>query len=351
VDIAAFSQRLGTAGGVYVGSVPGFPFYQVRFPAADTPSALDRYISDLQADPAVKGATREWLLEVREAVEIPPNDQEYYNDQDYGKAIQWDLADPDARNAPWVFASFVDAWYSLYFDKDLAHLEDNRIDIGVVDYGHLQHNDLKGSTSVLDSSLWLDWNLLLIPFEDSTFDHGLSVAGVIGADANNNLGIAGGIWNVNIKRYDLATKYLFTRWGAIGALETAVRTGSRIVNFSIGKSYNTEEQFINARSGWVEFFEEEQSRDVLFVVSAPNEFEKYDLPSRLGEELSNVVTVTGADVQSAEAPVPYDEHKYEALGQEGVNVAAPWKHWTTIGDSGDFKWDAIVTIPRQSRGL
>ena len=182
-DIHAFASRLSALGGVFSGQVPFLPFYQIRFPSVESPQVLDYLIEKLQSDADVRVATREWHSESRID---PPDDTQYEDDP-------WDQDHPSGRNAPWEFTNFLSAWDDVYAGKDLSTL--NKINIAVVDYGFTYHTDLQDNISYSD--ILLQTTLVLSPLNE-TYSHGTSVAGVIGAVADNATGVAGGIWNTRL---------------------------------------------------------------------------------------------------------------------------------------------------------
>jgi len=228
-DISAFSERLQQIGGVYVGSVPDFPFYQIRFPDVAAAADLDDYIDQLRADPDVASAHREWLTQPR----LVPNDPQY-------------------NSMPWDDTGFPQAWDLVYAVEDIDALR--KIQIAIVDNGFWSHPDLMPNVDSGEPSDFLTPLPFWVSFYDERyFGHGTSVAGVLGAVANNYLGVAGGIWNTAIRLYDTLA---LTNFGQINSLREAVAEGAAIVNYSQGSPYKNQQNFENERIAWRRFFSE-----------------------------------------------------------------------------------------------
>lgn len=347
-DFDAFSSRLSVLGGVFTGRVPFLPFYQIRFPNVNTPADLDYFIETLQSDEDVLVASREWRSESRA---VPPNDKEY-NDS------AWDEHNPSGKNAPWEFVNFVSAWNDIYAGVDVSQLK--KINIAVVDYGFTYHTDLKNN--ILYSDILLQTTLIPSVFTGN-YSHGTSVAGIIGAVANNDLGVAGGVWNTKLRLYDAGSITGIARnilsggstFTTMAVIQKAVKDGTQILNYSQGELFKNLEQFNKNNLKWRKFFDtgnqcDPQSyctKNILFVFAAPNPPEtgdfndsflidvQYDLPASLAPDYENIISVT--DMNSANfVPINSTAAHYYGLGAGGqVTVAAPGEHWVieTIFDN------------------
>lgn len=110
------------------------------------------------------------------------------------------------------------------------------LNVGVVDSGiDRMHNDLYYRVSYD-----LSWSFLANNREDAFNDvngHGTRVAGVIGAEGDNDTGMAGTCWEiklVSLKIVDTARD--FSQDNAIRAVQYAEEKGIPILNFSLGKA-------------------------------------------------------------------------------------------------------------------
>lgn len=145
--------------------------------------------------------------------------------------------------------------------------------------------------------------------------HGTHVAGIIGAIADPSKGIAGVAPKVSI----MAVKYYSeTQPGSVNlrntvkAIEYAVKSGARIINYSGGGPDFSEEEYLAIRKA--------EQAGVLFVAAAGNERQdsdqigNYYYPSAYG--LSNIISVAATDINNKLL-------KSSNWGKKKVDVAAP----------------------------
>ncbi len=133
----------------------------------------------------------------------------------------WDEECPSGSNW-WLEAiQAPSAWdYKDYF---------NHIDIGVVDSGFdLRHEDLQGK--ILFSQL---------KAQEAEFidDHGTHVAGIIAANADNNIGITGICNNCTLHCVDwepVGFQFWSTEERLLTGLAYTVRDGAKVINYSVG---------------------------------------------------------------------------------------------------------------------
>jgi subtilisin family serine protease len=208
--------------------------------------------------------------------------------------------------------------------------------IPLTDNGELLHPDLKNSNRIIlgddfvgDGEGVRDRN-----------GHGTHVAGIIGAESNNNVGIAGVAWNCKLlimQVFDGAgnTTSSFFR----NAVRSSVDDGAHILNFS----------------GWVD--SSQQSEDALnyvrqnnrvFVTIAGNKngecgySNNVVYPGRRSTDFSNIITVSATD---------YNDSIFwlSSRGPE-VNVSAPGvKIFSTLPDSTyDFMSGTSMAAPHVS---
>lgn len=229
----------------------------------------------------------------------------------------------------------------------LQHSSPNVV-VGVIDSGiQLNHPDLNNNIWVNqdeiagnnfddDNNGYIDdrygWNFI----ENSPYplpeSHGTHVAGIIGAEGNNGIGVAGVTWDVQLMSLDVLNgtegDYLsdYEFWyGVLDAIDYAVENGADVINMSLGQDFNlTSRQFIQ------EFPDLHQ--DTLFtlqnavdsgttvVIAAGNEDLDFDsrwvsYPALYSEFISGVISV--AAIQNTG-----DITSYTNVGSK-VTIAAP----------------------------
>jgi len=161
------------------------------------------------------------------------------------------------------------------------------------------------------------------PYDGRVNGHGTQVAGIIGATGNNNIGVTGISWKVQ-----MAALKIFKSSGAscsdiIAALNYAVSEGFTVSNNSYG-STDCESESISLRFA----IQNAQSNDHLFVAAAgdygnnnddfPNYPSSYDLDNIISV---SAITNLGGDIASN-------------YGASTVDIAAPgYKIWTTMPNS------------------
>lgn len=101
--------------------------------------------------------------------------------------------------------------------------------------------------------------------------HGTHVAGIIGAEGNNGIGITGVNWNVQLMGLNMFPRFgsEATTADAIGAIDYAVANGAQIINASWGGGPNDyeEEEFLLLK----ESIQRAGDSGVLFVAAAGND--------------------------------------------------------------------------------
>jgi thermitase len=133
------------------------------------------------------------------------------------------------------------------------------------------------------------------PFDDH--GHGTHVAGIIGAIADPKTGVAGVSPTVSLE----AVKYYAdSNTGAVNlkntvkALEWAVNSGAKIINYSGGGPEFAEEEYIALKKA--------EAKGVLVVAAAGNERSDTDLPENYyypsAYRLTNIISVAATDINN-----------------------------------------------------
>lgn len=163
--------------------------------------------------------------------------------------------------------------------------------------------------------------------DDDSDGHGTHVAGIIAADGNNGVGVAGVAWSASI----MPLKMLSGGKGGlvsheIAAIDYAVKNGAQIINASLGGSNFSQ----------LEYNAIERARDagVLFVAAAGNSGTNNDTTPvyPASHDLDNIISVAATD--------QYDDLMSSSnFGVSSVDVAAPGSYIynITVGNRYQFR--------------
>jgi len=210
--------------GKIVGELPVIDQYQIEIPE-HTLSELQDICLNLEKEDCVVKATYDAALYLAEDA-VTPNDPW----PSMGMLSEdWNESNPSGNNW-WLEAIHAPSAWEYNDQVSTAK-------VGVIDDGFdLSHDDLKNVIKSHDSH------------NDAT-DHGSHVAGIIGAEANNNKGITGILWDCEIhardwmlndeqnEDYYLQTGEVWNTTSAIlGNTVMLIEEGSKVVNLSIGCS-------------------------------------------------------------------------------------------------------------------
>lgn len=204
------------------------------------------------------------------------------------------------------------------------------VKIAVVDTGiqwshpdlkkNIWSNDLEIPNNDIDDDLngYVDdthgWDFF---YEDNTtYDgvedfHGTHVAGIIGASANNSLGISGINWSTSIMPVKFIGDGGFgTVYGEIKALDYAAANGAKIINASYGSYDYSKAEF--------EAIQKLRSKGILFVAAVGNSADNNDAspayPANYG--LSNIISVGASNNKDNRA-------SFTNSGANSVDIFAP----------------------------
>jgi uncharacterized repeat protein (TIGR01451 family) len=170
-----------------------------------------------------------------------------------------------------------------------------------------------------------------ISFAQGFQEHGNRVTSIIGAQANNNLGIAGVLWNADLSLYsagDLQNDIdSFQPLVVAGACLDAIADGARIVNASFGWDYQSlDDQLITVLGGIDQLFqrviEKGRKTGVLWVFGAGNAGVNVvqSSPARLAERRGNDDVISVAAVESRGALTEFSDFGTVTLAAPGDHI-------------------------------
>ncbi len=184
---------------------------------------------------------------------------------DYDIAVQ--AAADISTNDPYKNANGGD-WYLEAIDAYSAWDYNERfseINIGIIDNGFdTEHEDLKGVIRFPQN--WIEST-------NSEEWHGTFVAGIIGATANNEKGMAGLVWNSNLYCVDwqpTGDQKWDTNTRILSGLVYAVEAGAKVVNYSLGCSSslpNGSTDWESIRPGLVDAWGELSSKYIFLLLN------------------------------------------------------------------------------------
>ncbi len=153
-------------------------------------------------------------------------------------------------------------------------------------------------------------------------DHGTHVAGIIGADRTNNLGVMGVSDAVQIMGVRAVPDGDERDKDVANAIRYAVDNGAQIINMSFGKDYSPDRKVVEDAERYA------LSKGVLMVHAAGNDGKDIDTAANYpaprfmdGNEIANVITV-GASAEPNTADLVASFSNY---GKQTVDVFAPGK--------------------------
>ncbi|MCK8492477.1 MULTISPECIES: S8 family peptidase [Spirosoma] len=153
-------------------------------------------------------------------------------------------------------------------------------------------------------------------------DHGTHVAGIIGADRTNNLGIMGISDAVQIMGVRAVPDGDERDKDIANAIRYAVDNGAQIINMSFGKDYSPQRKTVEDAERYA------LSKGVLMVHAAGNDGKDIDTAANYpaprfmdGKEIPNVITVgASAETNNSELVASFSNY-----GKQTVDVFAPGK--------------------------
>lgn len=230
VDIPTAKALFTRFGGVVVGHIPEAYTYQVEFAGALNEAALTQLQNTLSAQPGVLVVTFNGIQNVSSTEDWIPSG-EHYADQ------SWGLQAMEAEAGWHLLDTYIKGFNPISHPK-----------IGIIDSGFdYNHNDIKfaeiygptglqgnGAGDPIPIPSTLDKKSIDYANALGKFNHGMNVAGIIGADGRNKLGIAGIAWQSTPAIYAVRTDYSLMY--GLASIARLIKLGTKVINLSSGPS-------------------------------------------------------------------------------------------------------------------
>ena len=328
------SERVAEATHGFVGATRIDRFRQVKVDRVKVAKdwTVDETVALYNLDPDVALAEPNYYR----SAETTPNDPRFniqwslHNLGQTGGTVDADLDGPEAWNQQTGNPSVVVAILDTGMDMDHSDLAGNLWMNYGEDWidGKPGHNNVDddGNGKVDDYYGWDFVNEDNDPDDDSS-GHGTHVAGIIAADGNNGIGVAGVSWTASI----MPLKMLSGAEGGlvsdeIAAIDYAIANGAHIINASYGGTgYSQLEYNAIKRAG---------DAGILFVAAAGNQRRNNDVHPvyPASHDLENIVSVAATDGND-------NLLSTSNYGQHSVDVAAPGYliYSTTVNNSYQYR--------------
>lgn len=206
-----------------------------------------------------------------------------------------------------------EAWFVQNHAKDVV--------VAVIDTGVMStHPDLVENIHVYQNDYVNNDNVA-----NDDHGHGTHVAGIIGADGNNNIGVAGVAWDVKIMPLKVFDHTLAVDTVDIANAILYASSSADIINMSFGGTAHAPEVF-NA-------LKHAQTRNVLFVCTAGNDARDNDTtpyyPAAYSAQLGNIIVVAST---KKDGSLKEDSN----FGSIRVDIAAPGESILSTYNDGNY---------------
>lgn len=270
-------------------------------------------IDALRNDPAVEYAERIYYRYPRASSRTIPNDTQF------PQQWAWDNQGTEIDSTADADLDMPEAWHILHYAPDIK--------VAIIDDGfNLTHQDLQGNfvpsggVSCIKGGCTSGATAALQDADEEF--HGTLVAGVLGAEGDNRLGITGAAWSINLLpiRTDLRSD------SVASALRYAVDHNATIINISLGGAGQTTDEK-NA-------LDYARENGVLVVASAGNHDSNLDysvLSYPANYDLPNIIAAAASDRQDEMA-------HFSQWGSFAADVAAPGVAILTTDAEGGYSF-------------
>ena len=208
----------------------------------------------------------------------------------------------------------VQAWKNRTDAKDvIVAIIDGGIDLSHPDLDdNIWENrkEIPGNNLDDDNNEYVDdyngWNFVANSHIPNIDAHGTHVAGIVGAEGNNNIGVSGVAWDIQLMSLDIFdTNKKYKDEHLIEAINYAVENGADIINMSLGYTipYGTIDLFKRIKPDtyqlYLDTFTHAINNGVTLIASAGNDDAEDDLhlslPAAFSSELDGFISVAAVD--------------------------------------------------------
>ena len=207
--------------------------------------------------------------------------------------------------------------------------------------------------------------------QENIRSHGTHVAGIIGAEGNNKIGITGINWESQLMSLNVFDDGgLAADRHIINAINYAINNGAKVINLSLGEeskigigqvnSKKLESRYFKVKNMYRNIFRKARNNDVLIVMAAGNagspgsETRRWNgvgdlnshaiFPYSFAEKKDNLILVTSVDSDAKIAP-------YANYGNKVVDIAAPGGNVQKASFKTDPKTGQIVDVFVKNYGI
>lgn len=271
--------------------------------------------SELKRSPLIKSAEPNMV----NRVQAYPNDP-YFNDGHQWALWNWGQNPPSGTSGADI--KMLHAFDITWGNSDIIVAI---LDTGIpLVSGNLSHPDLDDPTKFILGQDFIEANQANGVKDE--YGHGTHVTGIVAAEINNGVGIAGVAGNCRVLAIQVFDKWGFGSDGAFrDGVIYAVDNGARVINYSGGgSSSSTKEQAVQYA----------KDHNVVLVASAGNDCGGPVIyPAAYSTAYENTIAVSATNHKDVIA-------EYSNVGSE-INVAAPGGHGTTnVCQSGYVYFDS-----------
>ena len=218
---------------------------------------------------------------------------------------------------------------------DIKH--EDLIDNLWINPGEIPNNDIDDDNNGLIDD-YHGWNFASNEPLRIGDNHGTHVAGTIGAEGNNNIGVTGVTWDVNLMSLDVFQGDLGgSNFAIISAIYYAVEYGADVINLSLGADYNLNideyiQEYPGDHSAWLEALTYAVDNGVSVVIAAGNEDLDFDgnwvsSPAYFSELIPGVISVASVANNGQRA-------YYSNYGSD-ITIGAPGGSFFSSGEFND----------------
>lgn len=283
----------------------------------------------LRSLPCVAGVYMDHRIEWRDT---EPNDPAYINQADMkmiGMAKAWDNTTGGVTPfGDTIVAAIIDEGFETIHPDLLSNLYHNYLEIPDDGIDN-DHNNYKDD--------YLGYNVKLENDAHPVSSHGTSVAGIIGATGNNNIGVAGVNWKVKLLlisgadfESELIESYQYVLDMRELYEETNGEKGAFVVVTNLSAGINGE--FAEDHPLWCEMYDKLGQKGILNVCAAPNVGISVDVDGDMPTTCTSEFMIAVTNVDLTDQIV-----ENAGFGNNSIDIGAPGSGTVTVASGMTYK--------------